>query len=560
MATAEIKAVITADDRASDTISRFGHGVGNVAKSAAAGIAVASAAVVGFGIASVGAFMESEDAATQLNAVLKSTGGVAGVTADKANELASSLQKVTKFSDETILGGENLLLTFTKIGKDIFPQATEVMLDMSQALGQDVKSSAIQLGKALQDPILGVTALRRVGVNFSEAQQDVIKNLVETGKSAEAQAMILKELQTEFGGSAKAAGQTFSGQLEILKNTFGDTMEVIGAGVVKAIQPFVKSVADYVTNHQAEFIAGFEQLAKAVGIVFDVIKWGYDNVFIPLFNYFKDRAPAILDAFRQSWEFLKPAFEGLWTIIKTQLWPALQDLWKALEPFAPYLLGALVLSIYALITGLAVLAVILTGIVKAVTFVANAFTWLMDRASELGTTIGRMFANAVTSVVIWYVQNKAYIDGVIGALRGFVGFLGAWGGAVFHGLTWPFVTAFNMIASIINSIGSKLSSIGKLTVGGSLIPGFATGVQNFGGGLAVVGERGPELVNLPRGSDVIPNGQIANTSGSNTTININVGLMTGSAIEQRDAAMKIFENLQDIAGQRGQTVGQLIGA
>jgi len=560
MATAEIKAVITADDRASDTISRFGHGVGNVAKFAAAGIAVASAAVVGFGIASVGAFMESEDAATQLNAVLKSTGGVAGVTADKANELASSLQKVTKFSDETILGGENLLLTFTKISKDIFPEATEVMLDMSQALGQDVKSSAIQLGKALQDPILGVTALRRVGVNFSEAQQDVIKNLVETGRSAEAQAMILKELQTEFGGSAKAAGQTFSGQLEILKNTFGDTMEVIGAGVVKAIQPFVKSVADYVTNHQAEFIAGFEQLAKAVGIVFDVIKWGYDNVFIPLFNYFKDRAPAILDAFRQSWEFLKPAFEGLWTIIKTQLWPALQDLWKALEPFAPYLLGALVLSIYALITGLAVLAVILTGIVKAVTFVANAFTWLMDRASELGTTIGRMFANAVTSVVIWYVQNKAYIDGVIGALRGFVGFLGAWGGAVFHGLTWPFVTAFNMIASIINSIGSKLSSIGKLTVGGSLIPGFATGVQNFGGGLAVVGERGPELVNLPRGSDVIPNGQIANTSGSNTTININVGLMTGSAIEQRDAAMKIFENLQDIAGQRGQTVGQLIGA
>ena len=560
MATAEIKAVITADDRASDTISRFGHGVGNVAKFAAAGIAVASAAVVGFGIASVGAFMESEDAATQLNAVLKSTGGVAGVTADKANELASSLQKVTKFSDETILGGENLLLTFTKIGKDIFPQATEVMLDMSQALGQDVKSSAIQLGKALQDPILGVTALRRVGVNFSEAQQDVIKNLVETGKSAEAQAMILKELQTEFGGSAKAAGQTFSGQLEILKNTFGDTMEVIGAGVVKAIQPFVKSVADYVTNHQAEFIAGFEQLAKAVGIVFDVIKWGYDNVFIPLFNYFKDRAPAILDAFRQSWEFLKPAFEGLWTIIKTQLWPALQDLWKALEPFAPYLLGALVLSIYALITGLAVLAVILTGIVKAVTFVANAFTWLMDRASELGTTIGRMFANAVTSVVIWYVQNKAYIDGVIGALRGFVGFLGAWGGAVFHGLTWPFVTAFNMIASIINSIGSKLSSIGKLTVGGSLIPGFATGVQNFGGGLAVVGERGPELVNLPRGSDVIPNGQMSSAGGGQTTININVGLMTGSAIEQRDAAMKIFENLQDIAGQRGQTVMELISA
>lgn len=560
MATAEIKAVITADDRASDTISRFGHGVGNVARVAAVGIGIASAAVVGFGVASVSAFMESEDAAVQLNAVLKSTGGVAGVTAEQANNLASSLQKVTKFSDETILGGENLLLTFTKISKDIFPEATEVMLDMSQALGQDVKSSAIQLGKALQDPILGVTALRRVGVNFSEAQQDVIKNLVETGRAGEAQAMILKELQTEFGGSAKAAGQTFGGQLEILKNTFGDVMEVIGKGLVDVIQPFVKAISDYVNNNQEAFVEGFNRLASYVGVFFGALKWGYENVFLPLFNYFKDRAPAILDALKQAWEFLRPAFEALWTTIKTQLWPALQDLWKAIEPIAPYILGALVVAIYVLVAVLTLAVVILTGLVKAVTFVANAFTWLMDRASELGTMIGNAFAKMVTAVVIWYVQNKAYIDGVVGALRGFVGFLGAWGGAVFQGLTWPFVTAFNVISSIISSIRNNIGTIGNIARIIAPIPGFATGVQNFGGGLAVVGERGPELVNLPRGSDVIPNNQIGSSGGNNTTININVGLMTGSAIERREAAQKMFEDLQDIASMQGQTVGQLIGA
>ena len=92
------------------------------------------------------------------------------------------------------------------------------------------------------------------------------------------------------------------------------------------------------------------------------------------------------------------------------------------------------------------------------------------------------------------------------------------------------------------------------------LPRFARGVENFGGGLAIVGERGPELVNLPKGSDVIPNNQIATTGGGSTTININVGLMTGSAIERREAAMKMFEDLQDIASQRGQTVSQLIGA
>ncbi len=50
-------------------------------------------------------------------------------------------------------------------------------------------------------------------------------------------------------------------------------------------------------------------------------------------------------------------------------------------------------------------------------------------------------------------------------------------------------------------------------------PGFATGVRGFDGGLALVGERGPELVRLPKGSDVIPNGQIGGFGGG---IDINI--------------------------------------
>ena len=54
------------------------------------------------------------------------------------------------------------------------------------------------------------------------------------------------------------------------------------------------------------------------------------------------------------------------------------------------------------------------------------------------------------------------------------------------------------------ALGSAITkSVSKL--GDSKMPGFATGVQNFKGGLAVVGERGPEVVNLPQGADVIPN-------------------------------------------------------
>ena len=191
---------------------------------------VFSAALVGTGVAlALGAIIrntiEAEKAQAQLAAVLKSTGGAAGLAQQELNEMAGALQKVTTFDDEAITGAQSLLLTFTRIGRDVFPQATETVLDMSQALGQDLKSSAVQLGKALQDPIEGITALRRVGVNFSDAQQEVIKNLVETGHAADAQRLILQELQIEFGGSARAARDTLGGALEGLKNTFSDLLE-----------------------------------------------------------------------------------------------------------------------------------------------------------------------------------------------------------------------------------------------------------------------------------------------------------------------------------------------
>jgi hypothetical protein len=188
---------------------------------------------------SLDAFNDSEKQLAQLDAVLKSTKGAAKLTKDEIVNLASSLQNTTTYSDEAVLSAENLLLTFTNIGRETFPQATKTVLDMSTALGQDTKSSAIQLGKALQDPILGVTALRRVGVNFSKDQLAVIENLVKTGKTLDAQKMILKELNTEFGGSASAQALTFAGRIEILKNKFNDLQEKVGGVIAGLAQFFV---------------------------------------------------------------------------------------------------------------------------------------------------------------------------------------------------------------------------------------------------------------------------------------------------------------------------------
>src|SRR4051812_223586 len=104
---------------------------------------------------------ESIRTSQALDAVLRSTKSAAGLTANEAQNLANSLAQVTNFEDETVLRGENMLLTFTHIGKDVFPRATESMLNVATAMGTDVQGAAIQLGKALNDPVGGIDALTR---------------------------------------------------------------------------------------------------------------------------------------------------------------------------------------------------------------------------------------------------------------------------------------------------------------------------------------------------------------------------------------------------------------
>jgi hypothetical protein len=240
-------------------------------------------AVTGFVKDSTKAYIESEKATAQLNAVLKSTGVAAGISAKEVTALASKYQELTTFEDDAVLSAQNLLLTFTKISKDVFPAATETVLDMSTALGQDLKSSAVQLGKALQDPITGITALRRVGVNFSDAQQEMIKGLVESGRLLDAQKLILKELNTEFGGSAQAARNTFGGAVMYLTNMFSDLQETVGKfvsgfgkGFVNEMANGVKAITEFL--NKASTIETLIDVASGIGGGISAIKVGFSSI------------------------------------------------------------------------------------------------------------------------------------------------------------------------------------------------------------------------------------------------------------------------------------------
>jgi hypothetical protein len=260
-AAAQTKAVEAQTVKSSSRMSQAWKNNAGLMKLAIAG------AVVAVGVKSVQAFNEAQAAIAQTNAVLKSTQGVAGVTASEVTALSTEMQQLTTYSDEEVRSAQNLLLTFTKISGDVFPDTTKVILDMSTALGQDLKSSTIQVGKAMQDPIKGITALRRVGVNFNQVQQDIISSLVEEGKLFEAQQMILKELKTEFGGSAQAAAKTFGGQMKQLGNEVNDLMEVLGELIVilgKALLPVIRVVV--------------EELAAWAKMIRDVTTWLDDQI------------------------------------------------------------------------------------------------------------------------------------------------------------------------------------------------------------------------------------------------------------------------------------------
>lgn len=336
----KVEVLITGKDQLTGVLGGIQGAIGGLGKVAlgvaAGGVAVLGAGVVGLGALiadSVGEAMAAQDVLAQLDTVLTSTGGAAGVTKDQVLELAGAFQATTKFSDETIISGENMLLTFTNIGKDVFPLATETMLDMSQALGQDLKGSAIQLGKALQDPIQGVTALRRAGVNFSDAQQDIIKSLVETGRLEEAQKFILQELQKEFGGSAEAAGKTFGGQLEILKNKLSDVKEGIGMAVMPVLQklvdrvitpaiPIIQSLAekfgDFITRLSES--GALDRFVSGVGEVISRVT-GLAGAFMEtggaLAGGLREGIGNAIQWVQEKLELFQPAFEGIITFIQT---------------------------------------------------------------------------------------------------------------------------------------------------------------------------------------------------------------------------------------------------
>tara|TARA_Y100000385_G_scaffold291032_1_gene366819 strand:+ start:10 stop:1785 length:1776 start_codon:yes stop_codon:yes gene_type:complete len=235
--------------------------------------------IVALGAASVAAFDQQAKALAQVEAGLISTGNAAGFTSQQLQKMAADLQAKTLFGDEDILQNATAqLLTFTNIAGKEFARTQKVVTDLAtKSFKGDLKSASIQLGKALNDPIANLSALSRAGIQFSVEQKAIIKSLVETNKLAEAQTIILDELETQFGGAAEAAAKAGLGPFQQLQNSLMDVSEEFGKLIVENIEPFKKIILDVIkvlrslNDEQKEAIIKYGGLAAVIGPVIVVI-------------------------------------------------------------------------------------------------------------------------------------------------------------------------------------------------------------------------------------------------------------------------------------------------
>jgi hypothetical protein len=274
----QIKGLDTDLGKAEKSSSKMGGALKTAAK-VAGGVVAFEALRRGVG-AAVSEFEEARKVTAQTNAVLKSTGGVANVTAKDVARLAGSISKKVGIDDEAIQSGSNLLLTFKNVrneigaGNKVFDRATKAAVDLSAAGFGDLSTTSKQLGKALNDPIKGLTALGRSGVTFTEGQKQKIESLVEEGKVLQAQKIILKEVESQVQGSAEAQVTA----MDKAKVAVGNFAEAFGGVLAPAIDK-IATIATGAIGGLTKLIDAFQSgkaassgFGQTVGRVFDAIK------------------------------------------------------------------------------------------------------------------------------------------------------------------------------------------------------------------------------------------------------------------------------------------------
>lgn len=397
-------------------------GAGLVGGLAAAGIS----GISGIGEVFSGAIEEATEsakvAAITENA-LKKTGAEAWTSADKIGDYAQALSDKIGVDDEAIQSSANLLLTFKNVrneagkGGDIFNRATAAAQDLAAAGFGDAEASAKMLGKALNDPVKGMTALGRAGVTFTDKQKAQIKAMVKSGDVLGAQKKIMKEVESQVGGAAESS----STQMEKAQVQWGNFLERIGTMIL----PTLEKAAGYVGPILQNLGDGIQWLTDAVGGFFDT-----------------PPSPAI----QQGLDAISAAWDGLWEAAG----PVLADIQQYLGENWPELWG----TTQEIVGG-------------ALGWLGTAISYWIGYAKDLwdswGLSIIGIVGDALRSVVGTFKNLWGVVSGVWDLLGGlFSGDTEKMTGAlvkIFKSMKNQAITIFETLVSILGHVWDGIKKV-----------------------------------------------------------------------------------------------------
>lgn len=474
-------------------------GAGRAAMFGVAGLGLATGAAaagigIGLGIAlrtGIGELKDYQTNVAATNAGLKSTGGVAKVTLRDIEALSGAIERKTGIDGDQIHAAQNMLLTFTKVrkeagaGNDIFKRATTAAADLSVRGFGSIDSSAKMLGKALNDPVKGISALSRAGVTFTAGQKEAIKAMVESGNVLGAQKAIMKEVETQVGGSADAYGKTLPGAIDRLKRGF----EAVSLSITQALAPALTTIIDWALANMPAFqkavtdaLAVVQPYLRAFGDAVNSVFNGSSDSGAKVSRAFADIKAAMVSA-QPIFASVMQAAQKLAPVIGQYLGAAISAVGKitaavmpvvaaAFTELAPPIarLSAVMLKFSALM--LNVLGVVIPPIVRAL---APIFTVAFHAIGQIINAIAALlegdFTGAFRSAkeairAIWITLPNMLIGVLVKAIGALAGVAADLGGKIIDGIA-------NAIATGAGKIGSAISGAIKDAITNIDIPGFS---------------------------------------------------------------------------------------
>lgn len=302
---------------AQQTLGNLGKGIGVSFAAVSAAVIGATAVIADFASKAVTAAEDVRQADNRLGQVAESMGLFGAQTqavTDRLIGLAEANEINLATDAETIKLAQAKLLTFKELAGSAdeaggaFDRATMAALDLAAAGFGSAETNATQLGKALQDPIKGLTALTRSGVTFTKQEKENIKTLVESGQTLKAQDLILQAIEKQVGGTAQATAKSS----DKMKLAFENVYETVGEALLPVFDELTLAITDLTPEISKALTPVFEELGKV-----------FRDEIVPLIKEFtgwlaspkgtqavRDLTKAVVDGTKGFFEFTKNLIEN----------------------------------------------------------------------------------------------------------------------------------------------------------------------------------------------------------------------------------------------------------